>query len=104
MGCRSLLQGIFPTRAVNLRLLHWQVESLPLSHSGSPSRALLLKGDLLTRRELVGESAKNPGPVVNSRENRQLGRVGKVSSFYCKTQLLVTFLNNVSVSVVFTVM
>ena len=39
MGCHFLLQGIFPTRWSNpqlLHLLHWQVDSLPLSHLGSP--------------------------------------------------------------------
>ena len=33
MGCHFLLQGIFPTRGLNTRLLHllhWQVDSLPL--------------------------------------------------------------------------
>ena len=29
------LQGIFPTQGSNLRLLHWQADSLPLSHQGS---------------------------------------------------------------------
>ena len=35
MGCYFLLQGIFPTKRSNLcllSLLHWQVDSLPLSH------------------------------------------------------------------------
>ena len=32
MGCHFLLQGIFPTQGSNLHLLHWQVNSLPLSH------------------------------------------------------------------------
>ena len=35
VGCHFLLQGIFPTQESNsffLWLLHWQVESLPLSH------------------------------------------------------------------------
>ena len=27
--------GIFPDQGSNLRLLHWQVDSLPLSHQGS---------------------------------------------------------------------
>ena len=31
-----LLQGIFPTQGSNLCLLHWQVDSLLLSHLGSP--------------------------------------------------------------------
>ena len=40
MGCHFLLQGIFPTQGSNpglLRLLRWQVDSLPLSRLGSPS-------------------------------------------------------------------
>ena len=32
VGCCFLLQGIFLTQGRNPRLLHWQVESLPLSH------------------------------------------------------------------------
>ena len=36
MGCHFLLQGIFPTQGLNLHLLHWQVDSLPLSQQGSP--------------------------------------------------------------------
>ena len=37
--CHFQLQGIFPTQGPNsylLCLLHWQVDSLPLSHLGSP--------------------------------------------------------------------
>ena len=39
-GCHFLLQGISPTRGLNpglLRLLDWQVDSLPLYHLGSPT-------------------------------------------------------------------
>ena len=36
MGCHVLLQGIFPTRRLNLYLPHWQADSLPLSHQESP--------------------------------------------------------------------
>ena len=39
MSCHFLLQGIFPTQGSNVCLLcplHWQVDSLPLSHLGSP--------------------------------------------------------------------
>ena len=35
-GCHFLLQGIFLTQGLNLHLLHWQANSLPLSHLGSP--------------------------------------------------------------------
>ena len=36
VGCHFLLQSIFPTQGLNLCLLHWQVDSLALSHLGSP--------------------------------------------------------------------
>ena len=39
VGCHSLLQGTFLTQGSNLRLsclLHWQEDSLPLSHRGRP--------------------------------------------------------------------
>ena len=39
MGCCFLVWGIFSTQGSNLcllYLLHWQVDSLPLSHLGSP--------------------------------------------------------------------
>ena len=38
VGCHFLLQGIFPIQGSNWclqRLLHWQADSLPLSHLGS---------------------------------------------------------------------
>ena len=34
VGCHDLLQGILPTQGLNLGLLYWQVDSLPLSHQG----------------------------------------------------------------------
>ena len=36
VGFHLLLQEIFLTQELNLCLLHWQVDSLPLSHLGSP--------------------------------------------------------------------
>ena len=39
VGCHFFLQGIFPTQESNphlLCLLHWQVDSLLLSHLGGP--------------------------------------------------------------------
>ena len=35
VGCHFLLQGICPAQQLNLHLLHWQADSLPLSHQGS---------------------------------------------------------------------
>ena len=36
VGCHLLFQGIFSIQRSNLSFLHWQAESLPLSHQGSP--------------------------------------------------------------------
>ena len=36
MGCHFLLQEVFPTQGSTWSLLHWQVDSLPLRHLGSP--------------------------------------------------------------------
>ena len=41
VGCHFLLQGIFLTQGLNPHLLHWQVDSLPLHHLGSPKRSLV---------------------------------------------------------------
>ena len=35
-GCRALLQGIFSAQGSNVCFLHWQEDSLSLSHQGSP--------------------------------------------------------------------
>ena len=36
VGCHFLLQGILLIQGLNPCLLHWQVDSLSLSHQGSP--------------------------------------------------------------------
>ena len=42
VGCHFLLQGIFLTHGLNSCLLHWQVDSLPLSHLGNPESFLIV--------------------------------------------------------------
>ena len=37
VGCHFLLGGAFPAQGLNPHLLHWQVDSSPLSHQGSPA-------------------------------------------------------------------
>ena len=37
----SVACGIFPDQGSNPCLLHWQADSLPLSHQGSPSTPLI---------------------------------------------------------------
>ena len=39
----STARGIFPDQGLNLCLLHWQADSLPLSHQGRASRSQFLK-------------------------------------------------------------
>ena len=36
VGYHFLFQGIFLTQGLNLHLLYWQVDSLPLNHLGIP--------------------------------------------------------------------
>ena len=43
-ACHFLLQGILPTRGLNLGLLHRQADSFPLATSGKPQS----KGELST--------------------------------------------------------
>ena len=54
VGCHFLLQGIFPTQGSNpglFHLLHWQADSLPLSHLGSPrGTGLTIKGNWERKR------------------------------------------------------
>ena len=42
VGCHFLLQGIFPTQGLHLHLLHWQADSLPLSHQRSPNNTCFI--------------------------------------------------------------
>ena len=41
VGCYALLWGIFPTRGLNLNLLHWLVYSLPSEPPGRPRTGLV---------------------------------------------------------------
>ena len=38
---REDLQGIFPTQGSSVGLVHWQADSLPVTHLGSPPNYLL---------------------------------------------------------------
>ena len=55
VGCYDLLQGIFPTQVLNLRLLcllHWQAGSLPLAPLGKPFPCFLFFSSILYRGKL----------------------------------------------------
>ena len=51
--CCSEALGIFPDQASNPCLLHWQGDSYPLCHQGSPQQ------DFLRRRELILKFTEN---------------------------------------------
>ena len=43
VSCHLLLQGIFPDQGSNPYFLHWQANSLPVSHQGSLPRSTCTK-------------------------------------------------------------
>ena len=63
VGCHFLLLGIFPTRGLNPCLLHWQTDSLPLSHQYAG---------------LIIGSDKSRGPVLCLKEKKGGDRVDKL--------------------------
>ena len=52
VGCHFILQGIFPTQALNPLLLHWQEDSLPLHHLRSPVLGYLCRKTWLFNNKL----------------------------------------------------
>ena len=66
VSCHFLLQGTFPIQGSNpglLCLLHWQAESLPLSHQGSPWFTPLVLG---TYSLVVSEGCLEVSPFSRS--------------------------------------
>ena len=66
-GCHALLQGIFLTQGSNLCLLHWQEDSLPLSHQGSPLRPSVHTLFRNRHRPLLTQQAPNHHPSAGTR-------------------------------------
>ena len=85
VGSLSLLQGLFPTQELNLPLLNWKADSLPLNHQGSPcvSRSVMsnslqslcsppgssVQGDCLGKNTGVGCHALLQGFFPTQRSN-----------------------------------
>ena len=94
VGCHALLQGIFPTQGSNTRLLHWQPDSLPLSHLGSPGS---LKGEKGGGRDVMKETKSEWGswPLLAWRreegghepKNTNLQQVNKVEETHSPWRL-----------------
>ena len=53
--------GIFPDQGLNPCLLHWQADSLPLSHQGSPHEVLIYRGDIVT----TGKASATEGRIYH---------------------------------------
>ena len=71
VGFHFLLQGIFLTQESNLCLLcllHWQVDSLPLSHLGSQIYAIF--NELLIERVIKNQNLEPWGHTLKSMEPR----------------------------------
>ena len=78
VGCRAILQGIFPTQGSNphlLCLLHWQAGSLPLVPPGKPKVFMSTKLSCfigLIWASLVAQTVKNP-PAMQDTSVQSLG-------------------------------
>ena len=69
MGCHFLFRGIFLRQESNPYLLHWQVDSLPLNHQGSP------ENQKITEYENSGRCSLFCGAEVGT-DRDQLGGSG----------------------------
>ena len=66
VGCRCLLHGIFTIQGLNLSLLHWQADSLSLSHQGSPlNRCSAVLSRSVTSDSLRPHGLSPPGSSVH---------------------------------------
>ena len=59
IGCHFLLQGIFLTQGSNLHLLHWQVDSLLLSHHLLPNSIAHFNSPLKITNCILSASFQN---------------------------------------------
>ena len=57
--------GVFLDQGANLCLLHWQADSLPLSHQGNPRCLFLIK------QELTSLTGKTQACGLNARRDQQ---------------------------------
>ena len=71
MGSRPLLLGFFPTQGLNPHLLHWQTDSLPLSHHElhppkihveAQTHNVTVSADGALERQLVLDDLRGWGP------------------------------------------
>ena len=68
---RSVARGIFPDQGSNPCPLHWQADSQPLRHQGSPVLPFL------TRRKEGRKEGRKKGRKEGRKERREGGRKGE---------------------------
>ena len=90
MGCLFILQGIFPTQGLSLRLLHWREDSLPLSHLGS--HRIIIKS-LYFKPRVSGSKPKSSGDVAGTAKRHCLMYCTTVlfKILYCKINIFSLF-------------
>ena len=83
-GCHFLLQGIFPTQGSNPGFLHWQVDSLSMSHLGSPllSTAEGSVADGGSDGKASVYNAGDPGSIPGTGRSPGEGN-GNLLQYYC---------------------
>ena len=79
-GLHFLLQGIFPTQGLDLYLLHWQADSLPLHHLGGP----MWLDTCMKRLHMLSDTKNNC--CCSLRSHHSSGAVGVRERFLEKDQ------------------
>ena len=79
-GLHFLLQGIFPTQGLDLCLLHWQTDSLPLHHLGGP----MWLDTCMKRLHMLSDTKNNC--CYSLRSHHSLEAVGVRERFHEKDQ------------------
>ena len=79
MGCHALFQGIFQTQRSNPRLLHWQADSLPLTHQGSPKHNIYFKEMMKDVLEREGRGRMSLRTDESARRNSLSGKSAESS-------------------------
>ena len=74
LSCSAACE-IFLAQGLNLCLLHWQEDSLPLSHHGNPTEVILMKGNTLSNcQDAECDFFSCPSPPLSGREKKNLSR------------------------------
>ena len=85
LGCHFLLQGIFSTQGLNPHLLHWQTDSLLLSHPGNQLFIYKLRNAKMARKHSPFWLSKKWG--WNQSQLAEVGQLKSEGKLWCISQL-----------------